>query len=54
MDTNVQAMEQNLKEIREAQNELSKGIISCYILLEKVAKHLELAIPEPLVKMEME
>ncbi len=54
MNTNVQAMEKNLFEIREAQNELAKGLISCYILLEKVAKHLELDIPEPLVKMEME
>jgi len=54
MDSNVQAMEKNLTEIREAQNELAKGLISCYILLEKVSKHLGLAIPEPLVKMEME
>jgi len=54
MNTNVQAMEKNLAEIRECQNELSKGIISCYVLLKLIGNKLELALPEPLVKMEME
>ena len=54
MNTNVQAMEKNLAEIRESQNELLQAISEVYILLKKVGEKLKIAIPKPAIKMEVE
>ena len=51
---NAEALRQDLQDIRINQREIVEGVISLYKAVEAIAKHNQIELPVPSIKMEIE